>query len=145
MNGSDGLRWRKSTFSGANGGGCVEVADHDGMILVRDTKDHGRGPVHRYTGTPQRSASGRRLRFLVAIVLVRRDVASRRRVMNHTTCVSDASGSRVYRIFPRSACPATSRAQTCVQIGFLRCSAKRLAASDVQLSSKKSSSTHLIM
>ena len=49
MNGSDGLRWRKSTFSGANGGGCVEVADHDGMIMVRDTKDHGRGPVHRYT------------------------------------------------------------------------------------------------
>ena len=39
MNGSDGLRWRKSTFSGANGGGCVEVADHDGMIVVRDTKD----------------------------------------------------------------------------------------------------------
>jgi hypothetical protein len=49
MNGSDRLRWRKSTFSGANGGGCVEVADHDGMIMVRDTKDHGRGPVHRYT------------------------------------------------------------------------------------------------
>ena len=49
MNGSDGLRWRKSTHSGANGGGCVEVADHDGMIMVRDTKDHGRGPVHRYT------------------------------------------------------------------------------------------------
>ena len=48
MNGSDGLRWRKSTFSGANGGGCVEVADYDGMIVVRDTKDHGRGPVHRY-------------------------------------------------------------------------------------------------
>jgi Domain of unknown function (DUF397) len=49
MNGSDGPRWRKSTFSGANGGGCVEVAGHDGMILVRDTKDHGRGPVCRYT------------------------------------------------------------------------------------------------
>ena len=29
--------------------GCVEVAGHDGMIVVRDTKDHGRGPVHRYT------------------------------------------------------------------------------------------------
>jgi hypothetical protein len=48
MNGSVGLRWRKSTFSGANGGGCVEVADHDGVIVVRDTKDHGRGPVHQY-------------------------------------------------------------------------------------------------
>jgi hypothetical protein len=50
MNGSDGLRWRKSTFSGANGGGCVEVGQaHDDVIVVRDTKDHGRGPVHRYT------------------------------------------------------------------------------------------------
>jgi hypothetical protein len=49
MSGSDGLRWRKSTFSGANGGGCVEVAGHDRMILVRDSKDHGRGPVHRYS------------------------------------------------------------------------------------------------
>ena len=25
------------------------MADRDGMIVVRDTKDHGRGPVHRYT------------------------------------------------------------------------------------------------
>jgi Domain of unknown function (DUF397) len=49
MSGSIGPRWRKSTFSGANGGGCIEVADHDGMIMVRDTKNHGRGPVHRYT------------------------------------------------------------------------------------------------
>jgi hypothetical protein len=28
--------WRKSTFSEA--GNCVEVADGDGMVLVRDTK-----------------------------------------------------------------------------------------------------------
>lgn len=45
----DGLGWRKSSFSGNGGASCVEVADHDGMILVRDTKDHGRGPIHRYT------------------------------------------------------------------------------------------------
>jgi Domain of unknown function (DUF397) len=45
----DDLRWRKSSFSGNGGGSCVEVAGHDGAILVRDTKDHGRGPVHRYT------------------------------------------------------------------------------------------------
>ena len=42
-------RWRKSTYSGNGGASCVEVADHDGMILVRDTKDHSSGPVHRYT------------------------------------------------------------------------------------------------
>jgi hypothetical protein len=31
--------WRKSSFSGANGGNCVEVADDTGRVLVRDTKD----------------------------------------------------------------------------------------------------------
>jgi hypothetical protein len=30
--------WRKSTYSGANGGSCVEVASVD-RILVRDTTD----------------------------------------------------------------------------------------------------------
>jgi Domain of unknown function (DUF397) len=55
MNGPDSLRWRKSTFSGANGGGCVEVAGRDEMIMVRDTKDHGRGPVHRYTANEWRA------------------------------------------------------------------------------------------
>jgi Domain of unknown function (DUF397) len=44
----DGLNWRKASFSGGNGGGCVEVADHDGMILVRDTKDRSKAP-HSYT------------------------------------------------------------------------------------------------
>jgi hypothetical protein len=43
----DALNWRKASYSASNGG-CVEVAGHDGMILVRDTKDHGRGPVHRF-------------------------------------------------------------------------------------------------
>jgi hypothetical protein len=41
--------WRTSSYSGANGGQCVEVADHCGMVLVRDSKDHGNGPVHRFT------------------------------------------------------------------------------------------------
>jgi Domain of unknown function (DUF397) len=43
------LNWRKSSYSGGNGGACVEVASHDGTIFVRDTKDHGRSPVHKYT------------------------------------------------------------------------------------------------
>jgi hypothetical protein len=36
----EGLKslWRKSEHSGANGGGCVEVAvDQDGHVLIRDT------------------------------------------------------------------------------------------------------------
>jgi hypothetical protein len=44
----DGLSWRKSSFSGGNGGACVEVAERGGMILVRDSKDRGAGPVQRY-------------------------------------------------------------------------------------------------
>jgi hypothetical protein len=32
------MDWRKSTFSDANGGSCVEVAS-GGEILVRDTTD----------------------------------------------------------------------------------------------------------
>jgi hypothetical protein len=30
--------WRKSSYSGSNGGNCVEVASED-VILVRDTTD----------------------------------------------------------------------------------------------------------
>jgi hypothetical protein len=43
------LSWRKSSFSGGSGGDCMEVADRDGRVLVRDTKAYGRSPVHRYT------------------------------------------------------------------------------------------------
>ncbi len=40
--------WRKSSFSGANGGsGCIEVAAlPSGGIAVRDTKDRARAPHH---------------------------------------------------------------------------------------------------
>lgn len=31
------MDWRKSSFSSANGGDCVETASTDGMVLVRDT------------------------------------------------------------------------------------------------------------
>ncbi len=33
--------WRKSSYSNDNGGGCVETASRDGVILVRDTTDRG--------------------------------------------------------------------------------------------------------
>lgn len=29
--------WRKSTYSNANGGACIEAASGSGVILVRDT------------------------------------------------------------------------------------------------------------
>ncbi|MEU7691756.1 DUF397 domain-containing protein [Microbispora hainanensis] len=50
-------RWRKSSYSGSNGGDCVEVAEIDGdgpehksgrLIAVRDSKDPD-GPVLFFT------------------------------------------------------------------------------------------------
>jgi hypothetical protein len=32
------MEWRKSSFSGANGGACIEVASAEG-VAVRDTTD----------------------------------------------------------------------------------------------------------
>ena len=44
-------RWRTSSRSNGQGQ-CVEVAFLDGGdVAVRDTKDRGAGPVHRYTRT----------------------------------------------------------------------------------------------
>jgi len=42
-------RWRTSSYSGNGGGNCVEVVSRGGMILVRDTRQNGHGPVRRYT------------------------------------------------------------------------------------------------
>lgn len=36
--------WRKSSYSGGQGGDCVEVKS-DVDVMVRDTKDNGTGPV----------------------------------------------------------------------------------------------------
>jgi Domain of unknown function (DUF397) len=38
-----GAIWRKSSYSGSNGGGCIDVADNlPGIVAVRDSKDpHG--------------------------------------------------------------------------------------------------------
>ena len=41
------IGWRKSSYSG-NGGECVEVADHDNRVLVRDTKNKA-GVMLRFT------------------------------------------------------------------------------------------------
>ncbi len=41
--------WRKSSYSGGEGGNCMEVADQAGRVLVRDTKQAGTGPVLVFT------------------------------------------------------------------------------------------------
>ncbi len=47
------LCWRKSTFSSSNGE-CVEVADLDGGVAVRDSKDPD-GPKLRFASAEWRA------------------------------------------------------------------------------------------
>jgi hypothetical protein len=42
------LKWRKASYSSNGGTDCVEVADHDSRVMVRDTKDS-QGPVLRFS------------------------------------------------------------------------------------------------
>src|ERR1035437_731921 len=37
--------WRKSSYSGGASGNCIEVGTTKDTVVVRDTKDHGNGPV----------------------------------------------------------------------------------------------------
>jgi len=39
MEGTRAIAWRKSSYSGNNGGQCVEVAAAAPLIAVRDSKD----------------------------------------------------------------------------------------------------------
>ena len=48
MEGAD-VSWRKSSYSSSNGSDCVAVANRNGAIMVRDTKQHGRGHIHKFT------------------------------------------------------------------------------------------------
>jgi len=41
----DGLNWRKASYSGSGGGGCVEVASSEPVVLVRDTTNRDGGPL----------------------------------------------------------------------------------------------------
>ncbi|MHC5705286.1 DUF397 domain-containing protein [Streptomyces tirandamycinicus] len=43
----DGLRWFKSSYSGSDGGDCVEMAADVDSVYVRDSKTAGSGPVLR--------------------------------------------------------------------------------------------------
>jgi hypothetical protein len=48
------IRWRKSTYSSNGGASCIEVGQAAHSIAIRDTKQHGRGPVLRFTPTAWR-------------------------------------------------------------------------------------------
>jgi hypothetical protein len=45
------IPWRKSTYSDNGGTGCIEAGHVAGAVLVRDTTQHGAGPVLRVTPT----------------------------------------------------------------------------------------------
>ncbi|WP_431980170.1 DUF397 domain-containing protein [Streptomyces qinglanensis] len=47
---SDDLSWLKSSYSGSDGGNCVEVAQAPATVHVRDSKDR-RGPVLSVSST----------------------------------------------------------------------------------------------
>jgi hypothetical protein len=50
------IEWRTSTYS--NNGTCVEVANLDEAVLVRDTKDRNRRPVRWTPGVWQAFVAG---------------------------------------------------------------------------------------
>ena len=39
------MKWRKSSYSGGNGGNCIEVGSAQATVAVRDTKQSESGPV----------------------------------------------------------------------------------------------------
>lgn len=41
--------WRKSSYSGTNGGGCVEVGNGDRSVMIRDTVLGESSPVLKFT------------------------------------------------------------------------------------------------
>ncbi len=57
MEGNRAVTWRKSSYSGNNGGDCVEVGTAARMIAVRDSKDP-HGPVLAFSPQTWRRFAG---------------------------------------------------------------------------------------
>jgi hypothetical protein len=55
MEGNHVITWRKSSYSGNNGGDCVEVGAAVQVIAVRDTKQDSNGPVLLFSPAAWRS------------------------------------------------------------------------------------------
>jgi hypothetical protein len=50
--------WRKSSYSGSNGGGCLETATTFGAVLVRDTTNRDGGTLTLSAGAWQGFLAG---------------------------------------------------------------------------------------
>ncbi len=59
------MNWRKALYSSNGGGNCVEVADNDSRVLVRDTKDR-TGPMLRFSPAAWRRFAGQVKRSLAS-------------------------------------------------------------------------------
>jgi len=75
---SNDVRWRKSSYSGGQGGNCIEVGTHapSGHVLVRDTKDR-HGPMLRIESEAWREFTDRVKRSLGATGVHRASSARR--------------------------------------------------------------------
>ena len=51
--------WRTSSYSNNGGATCVEIGHGPGAVLVRDTTQHGTGPILRVTPTDWNSFTAR--------------------------------------------------------------------------------------
>lgn len=52
------IGWRKSSYSGGQGGNCIEVGGLDNRVLVRDSK-YTAGPMLRFTPDAWRKFANR--------------------------------------------------------------------------------------
>jgi hypothetical protein len=50
----DNLKWRKASYSGTNGGACVETGSTGQAVVVRDSTDRG-GPKLAFTSQTWRA------------------------------------------------------------------------------------------
>jgi Domain of unknown function (DUF397) len=58
MEGTSAVTWRTSSYSGNNGGQCVEAGSASGHVLVRDTQDRA-GSVLAFTPSAWRDFAAR--------------------------------------------------------------------------------------
>lgn len=53
----EGRTWRKSSYSGSNGGNCIEISAAPGTVAVRDSTDP-HGPVLTFDSQDWRRFAG---------------------------------------------------------------------------------------